>query len=48
MLRDRRPEVYGPLTASDEDARNLFVSGTGLEDERVPLRETSTAGARTA
>lgn len=26
MLRDRRPEVYGPLTASDEDARGLLVT----------------------
>ena len=43
MLRDRRPEVYGPLTASDEAARGLFVSETGNEDERVPLRATATA-----
>ena len=26
MLRDRRPEVYGPLTAHDEDARGLLVT----------------------
>ena len=43
MLRDRRPEVYGPLTASDEAARSLFVSGTRPEDERVPLLATATA-----
>ncbi len=43
MLRDRRPEVYGPLTASDEAARGLFVSETGNEAERVPLRATATA-----
>ena len=43
MLRDRRPEVYGPLTASDEAARSLLVSETRHEDERVPLRATATA-----
>ena len=32
MLRDRRPEVYGPLTASDEVARGLLVSGPVAKD----------------
>jgi hypothetical protein len=35
--------VYGPLTASDEVARGLLVSGTGTEDERVPALATSAA-----
>ena len=26
MLRDRRPEVYGPLAAHDEDARGLLIT----------------------
>lgn len=45
MLRDRRPEVYGPLTAWDEVARNLFVSGPRPEDQRVPLPTASAVGA---
>jgi hypothetical protein len=36
MLRDRRPEVYAPLTAADEAARGLLVSGSALEHERFP------------
>jgi N-carbamoylputrescine amidase len=38
MLRDRRPEVYGPLTAQDEDARGLLATapvGRGDELERA-------------
>jgi N-carbamoylputrescine amidase len=30
MLRDRRPEVYGPLTSSDESARSLLAAGPGV------------------
>jgi N-carbamoylputrescine amidase len=26
MLRDRRPEVYGPIASHDEDARELLVT----------------------
>jgi hypothetical protein len=35
MLRDRRPEVYGPLTASDEDARGLLITSPAWSDEVV-------------
>jgi predicted amidohydrolase len=31
MLRDRRPEVYGPLTSTDEVARGLLVSGAAWD-----------------
>ena len=43
MLRDRRPEVYGPLTSSDEAARGLLVATTTCDDELVPLGEKSPA-----
>jgi N-carbamoylputrescine amidase len=36
MLRDRRPEVYGPLTSSDEAARDLLVVGNRLAQEPQP------------
>lgn len=31
MLRDRRPELYGPLASSDEVARRLLVSGASWD-----------------
>jgi N-carbamoylputrescine amidase len=37
MLRDRRPEVYGPLTAADEAARGLLVESRGASAEERPL-----------
>ena len=40
MLRDRRPEVYGPLTSTDETARGLLVSGVAAEE--VPAPEPTT------
>ena len=40
MLRDRRPEVYGPLTASDEDARGLLVTNAS---EQLPISRAPTA-----
>src|SRR5215510_12659990 len=39
MLRDRRPEVYGPLTAPDEIARGLLVTGRAA-DEAIVREET--------
>src|SRR5262249_25473257 len=39
MLRDRRPEVYGPLTAPDEIARGLLVTGR-TADEAIVGEET--------
>ena len=38
MLRDRRPEVYGPLSAPDEVAHELPVTGASWEE---PVRESS-------
>ena len=33
MLRDRRPEVYGPLASHDEDARGLLVTAPYRGDD---------------
>ncbi len=43
MLRDRRPDVYGPLTSTDEVARGLLVTGPRLEDELVRPEPALTA-----
>jgi N-carbamoylputrescine amidase len=41
MLRDRRPEVYGPLVASDEAARGLLVGGgAAVESAGAPAFTT--------
>jgi predicted amidohydrolase len=42
MMRDRRPEVYGPVASADEVNRALLVSGAP-RDTHVPAREAALA-----
>jgi N-carbamoylputrescine amidase len=43
MLRDRRPEVYGPLTSTDEANRGLLARGPAW-DTQVAEREEALTG----